>query len=195
MVRFEYDRNMLAKVERELRGTNANAKSVLKKAINKTARQARKDIAKEGQRTYTVKTGNFNKAMKIQNATNANLEATVNAKGKAMELKDFKVSPAQYKPGKRAEVVKAKVLKTSSMKRLEKGGIKAFVGKFVSGHVTVMQRQGKDRLPVKVLYSPSIPTMIGNEKRMYKKIRPTIKSNLKENVEKQIQKELLKGGK
>ena len=55
------------------------------------------------------------------------------------------------------------------MKPLEKDGIKAFVTKFASGHVAVAQREGKERYPIKVLYSMAVPMMIGNEKKVMKK--------------------------
>ena len=108
-----------------------------------TAKQARKDLATEAQKTYTVKTGRFNKAMKIKNATPSRLEATIKATGKVMGLKDFKVSPATMRTGEnRPEVVKAKVLKSGGMKPLQMGSLKAFVTKFASGHVAVAQRRG-----------------------------------------------------
>ena len=75
-----------------------------------------------------IKTGRFNKAMKIKNATPSRLEATIKATGKVMGLKDFKVSPATMRTGEnRPEVVKAKVLKSGGMKPLQMGSLKAFV--------------------------------------------------------------------
>lgn len=50
---------------------------VVKNAINATAKQARKQLATEAQKTYMVKTGRFNKSMTIDQATRGNLEATV----------------------------------------------------------------------------------------------------------------------
>ena len=76
------------------------------------------------------------------------------------------------------------------MKTLEKGGIKAFIGKFANGHVSVMQRRGNERLPVKKLLSPSIPKMIGSEKRVYGIVQPDIGKNLQINVQKHITKVL-----
>lgn len=189
MITYEYDQNMLAKVEKKLGSLKSEAPKALKNAINQTAKQARKDLAKEAQKTYVVKSGRFNKAMTIKNATQSSLEATIKATGAPMELKDYKVSPATVQTGpNRPDLTKAKVLKAGSMKGLQKGDIKAFVAKFASGHASVAQRRGRSRLPLKVLYSNSIPKMLGNEKRVYGVVRPNISKNLQENVDKQVRK-------
>lgn len=191
MIEIDYDRNMLAKVEKKLGSMKKEAPKVLKNAINQTAKQARKDLATEAQKTYVVKSGRFNKAMKIKNATSGRLEATIKATGQVMSLKDYKVSPATMRTGpQRPEVVKAKVLKAGGMKSLQMGDLKAFVVKFKSGHVAVAQRRGAARLPIKTLSANSIPKMIGNEKRVYGIVKPNIQKNLKANVEKQVRKVL-----
>lgn len=191
MIEITYDQKMLATVEKKLGNMKAKAPDVLKKAINETAKQARKELVTEAQKTYVVKGGRFNKAMKIKNATAGNLEATINATGKVMGLKDFKVSPATMKTGTaRPDIVKAKVLKAGGMKSLQKGSLKAFVTKFQSGHVAVVQRRGESRFPIKTFSSNSIPKMIGNEKRVYRIVKPNIQKNLKKNVKKQVRKVL-----
>ncbi|MCI8717296.1 MAG: hypothetical protein HFH64_03920 [Lachnospiraceae bacterium] len=189
MIEINYDENMLAQVERKLGQMKSEAPKALKNAINQTAKQARKDLAIEAQKTYTVKTGRFNKAMKIKNATPTRLEATIRATGKVMGLKDFKVSPAKIQTGKnRPEVVKAKVLKSRSMKPLKMGKLKAFVTKFSSGHVAVVQRRGEERTPIKTFSTNSIPVMLKNERRVYGVVKPHIMQNLKQNVEIQVRK-------
>lgn len=189
MITYEYDQNTLAKVEKKLGNLKSEAPKALKNAINQTAKQARKDLATEAQKTYVVKSGRFNKAMTIKNATQSSLEATIKATGAPMELKDYKVSPATARTGaNRPDLTKAKVLKAGSMKGLQKGNIKAFVAKFASGHASVAQRRGSARLPLKVLFSNSIPKMLGNEKRVYGVVRPTIEQNLQENIDKQVRK-------
>ena len=161
MITYEFDPNTLAKVERKLGSLKSEAPKALKNAINQTAKAARKALAEE----------------------------TIKATGAPMELKDFKVSPATARTGsKRPSITKAKVLASGSLKGLEKGGIKAFVTKFGSGHASVAQRRGSSRLPLKVLFSNSIPKMIGNEKRVYGIVEPTIQQNLQANIDKQVRK-------
>lgn len=189
MITYEYDSDTLARVEKKLGALKKEAPRALKNAINATAKQARKELAQEAQKTYVVKTGRFNKAMTIKNATQSRLEAVIKAKGAPMELKDFKVSPASVRTGaSRPNMVKAKVVAANSLKGLQKGNIKAFIVKFKSGHASVAQRKSSTRLPIKTLYSNSIPTMIGNERRVYGIVRPHINKNLQDNINKQVEK-------
>jgi len=158
-------------------------KEVLRRSINDTAKYARKNLQDEATKTYAIKKGSFNKAMGMKKATYSNLEAVITASGHPNELKSFKVSPASYSTGEdRPSIVKAKVLNKSRMKGLQTGDIKAFIVKFKSGHVTIAQRVRSKRLPVRVLYSPSIPVMLGNENRVYGKIQPDVYKYLQDKI-------------
>lgn len=72
----------LEQVERKLNGMKQKAPKVLKLAVNDTARKARSRLAKEAQKTYAVKVGGFNRAMKIKLATNGNPVAIIRSTGK-----------------------------------------------------------------------------------------------------------------
>lgn len=187
MITAEFEPASLSKLQLQLAMLGNKAPEALKKAINKTAKTARTDLENEAQNTYLVKKGTLNKAMKIKNASTANLAAYINVTGAPNELKGFKTSPASYKAGRsRGSVTSAQVLRAGSLKPLEKNGIKAFIAKFKSGHVTVAERQGSSRLPIKSLYSVSAPTMIGNEQRVYGVVEPSIQNNLQNNVEEEV---------
>ena len=54
----------------------------------------------------------------------------------------------------------------------------------------MFQRKGKERFPIKQLYSNSVPVMLGNEKRVYGVVEPKIKKNLRKNIEGQIKRVL-----
>lgn len=201
MIEISYDQNMLAQVERKLGRMKSEAPKVLKNAINQTAKQARKDLATEAQKTYTVKAGGFNKAMKLKGATTSRLEATIKATGEPLPLKSFRISKAGGQ-------IRAQVLKSGGLKPLERNGIKAFVNNVAKKdqerkkdtekgrkgskvtHIAVAQRLGDKRLKIKTLWSNSIPVMIGNEKRVYGTVKPHIKDNLKKNVNAQVRKVL-----
>ncbi len=187
MIKVDIEKHTIQAIEKKLGALKDKTPEVLKKAINETAKQARKRLAVEAQKTYVIKSGKFNKAMSIKNATKSKPEAVIGATGAVTELKDFKVSPARYYTGaNRPEIVKAKGLKQSSMKRLQMGDLKAFVARFASGHLSVVQRVSKNRLPIKKLFSPSVPKMLGNEKKVYGVVEPEISKNLQDNLEKYI---------
>ncbi len=162
------------------------APKVLKNAINDTARKSKKLFASEAKTKYTVKNAGFTKSLQMKNATTKTLTAKIESRGEPLQLSRFKVSPSS--PRTESKTTKAKVYSESSIKPLEKDGIKAFVTKFASGHVAVAQREGKERYPIRVLYSMSVPMMIGNEKKVMKKMRPEILKILNEQTDVEIKK-------
>ncbi|OYO76212.1 hypothetical protein CG709_15630, partial [Lachnotalea glycerini] len=86
MIEIRLDERELEKIEKK-RGTREDdARNVLRKAINDTAKQARLRITKQAQLTYAARQGRFNKHMKIENARKASLVATIKATGEATEL-------------------------------------------------------------------------------------------------------------
>lgn len=174
MITVEVNKASLSYVEKKLGDMKSKAPKVIAKALNKTAKQARKKLAVKAQETYTVKTAKFNKNMQIKNASAGSLEAVIKSQGKPLKLMNYRVAAG-------LEMTRAKVLKSSGLKNLIKGNIKAFVA-----FGQVAQRQGKNRLPIKVLSSNSIPKMLGNEKRVYGIVKPQIKSDLKKNIDAQI---------
>lgn len=183
------DASAITKIQKGLGEFQSKTPQVLKNAVNETAKQMRKLMIERAQKVYTVKSRRFNKATTIKNATTRNFTAVITSKGSPMELKDFKVSPAkpQTEPNPRGKT-KAKVYNSSQMKSLERNGIKAFVTQFKNGHISVAQRRTKARLPIKVLYSTSIPHMVGNENEVFKLIIPEVHKVYGEQISTQMQK-------
>lgn len=186
----------LQKIEKMLGDLAPKSKNVLVKAINATAKQARKELANTAQEAYAVRTARFNKAMTIQNANTRHLDATIKTTGEVMELIDFKASPSSPATGgARPDITKGKVLQSGNLKALQMDNLKAFVVKFKSGHVSVAQRVPGKKMQsdpskdfLKKLLSPSIPTMIGSEKNVYGIVKPLIQTNLEANIQTQIKK-------
>lgn len=188
MIVFTVDDNgMVQTIANQLGEYADKAPTVLKQALNATAKDVRSMLAEQAKEIYIVQKSKFNKAMKIKNASARKLEALIVTAGAPLELIDFKTNPKKPPTGSaRPDVMTGKVLVQSSMKRLEMGNLKAFVAKFKSGHVSIVQRKGPERLPVKKLLSPSIPKMIGNEKQVYGEVEPKIAELLDANIRKYI---------
>ena len=188
MIVFTIDDNgMVQTIANQLGEYADKAPTVLKQALNATAKDVRSMLAEQAKEIYIVQKSKFNKAMKIKNASARKLEALIVAAGAPLELIDFKTNPKKPSTGSaRPDVMTGKVLVQSSMKRLEMGNLKAFVAKFKSGHVSIVQRKSPERLPVKKLLSPSIPKMIGNEKQVYGEVEPKIAELLDANIRKYI---------
>ncbi len=183
LIEFEVDSTQLQRIELKLKDMKSKAPQALKNAVNATARDAKKDLANKAKETYAVKSPRFQKAIAMKNATAAKPTATLKITGAVNELADFK-----YKANSASDAARGKVLKSSGLKVLEKGNLKAFISKFGSGHVSVVQRKGASRLPLRKLLSPSIPTMVGNEAKVYGIVKPNIEQNLQKNIQKQIDK-------
>lgn len=183
LIEFEVDATQLQRIELKLKDMKSKAPQALKNAVNATARDAKKDLANKAKETYAVKSPRFQKAIAMKNATAAKPTATLKITGAVNELADFK-----YKANSASDAARGKVLKSSGLKVLEKGNLKAFISKFGSGHVSVVQRKGASRLPLRKLLSPSIPTMVGNEAKVYGIVKPNIEQNLQKNIQKQIDK-------
>ena len=172
------------------------ARRVMKRALNDTANKARTMLADKARETYAVKKSGFKRNARLKRASGGNLAAYILVSGKANELIDFRVNPASYATGAaRPAVYRAKVLQASGMKALTGDAIhsKAFLVRFKSGHVTLVERTGKARLPVKNLYSLSVPAMMG-AKRVYGILRPEIGAVLEKQVERSLNFELSRGG-
>ena len=174
-VEVKVDTPSLESVQRRLGKLGSKAPQVMAKALNKTAKQARRRLSDKAREAYTIKTGKFNASMKIKNASGGNLVAIINSEGRPEKLSHFKNSAP--KSGAKAQVVAA-----GGLKPLIKGNIKAWKG--LNG--LIWQRVGQPRLPIKALSSNSIPKMIGTERRVYGIVKKNIQSDLQKNIEYQI---------
>ena len=139
------------------------APNILKNAINSTARKVRKQLVKDAKGEYAVKNTKALKdesqgGPKVLTATTANMSAAIQSRGPMQDIMAF-----MTRPNTKTGAAAAKVLASGGMKPLEMGDLKAFVTKFASGHVAIVQRKGAERLPVKKLLSPAVPLMLGNE--------------------------------
>ena len=183
--------------EKELGEYAKKAPQVVRTAINNTAKDARKMLLERAKETYAVKntafTGKSGSAMQIKRATTSRMQAKLHSEGSPIDLFKFKSSPSRYVTGDaRPSSTRAKALRANSLKDLKVDTRWAFVARFKSGHITLAQRLGKERLPIKTLYSQSIPQMIGDEKRVYNIVSPEIEKLLYKNIQAGIAK--IKGG-
>lgn len=180
-------------VEKRLGDLKSKTPKVIAKSINDTATWARQEMAKEAKKTYTVKTSKgFNGSMTIKKANYGSLEAIIGSKGKTIPL-------AHYTHANRKKSgTKVKVLNSSVLKTLIFNGKKAFFNKigWNSGHTGVAQRTGEKmkknpkKEAIKELFGPSIPSMLGNERRVYGIVEPKINDYLQKQIDRHIEKVL-----
>lgn len=139
MIHIEVDTQAeIVRIGQRLERLAFQAPDILRLSINAAARKVRKQITKDAAETYTIDESILKDrskgAPKVQTAKPGNIEAVIRSKGPVNDLIDFLVRPG-------SDGAKAKVLKSGGMKPLERGGAKAFIGRFQSGHTAVLQRQ------------------------------------------------------
>lgn len=212
MSHFEFRCNTnIEEIEAKLGSMKKKAPNVLATAVNDTARDAKRLLAKQAKEEYSVASGKFQKAMKLEKAKPAKPVAVIRATGKQMELIDFKTNPKKRIP---VEQVQAKVYKSGSLKPLIKKGadhngkdLKSFIVQYQSGHVTVAQRvpgeettrtirgaNGRDYRvkadKIRSLPAVAIPQMLKNRKKVYDVVRPMVGEKLQQHINRRVRKVL-----
>ena len=204
-IEVRVDENDWRRLEHTLKYLGEDADKGLAKVVNKTAKEAKKLLAKQSNSEYaTTDLGlrGFNNAMKVKTATGKNPVAEIISKDGSRELYKFKVSPktATRKNGRRPRMFKAKVLKASSFKTMQTADIKAFVTTFKSGHTTLVERTPgkrmrnrrgkgitKHNMALKALYAVPVPNMLAGE-HGYLKASSMIDDVLQKNIDMEIEK-------
>lgn len=149
-----------AQIERAhllLRGVRGGAPKALARAINRSVQNARSNMVRSVREEYTAKAKAIRETISISKASSSNLEAVVKSVSPPLPLRDFQVSP-KTQNGKRRSPIRVAI---------KKGRKTSFDRTFVvrtGGSINVFERVGKSRLPIKKLFGPSVPQMIGNEK-------------------------------
>ena len=204
-IEVRVDENDWRRLEHTLKYLGEDVDKGLAKVVNKTAKEAKKVLAKQSNSEYaTTDLGlrGFNNAMKVKTATGKNPVAEIISKDGSRELYKFKVSPktATSKNGRRPRTFKAKVLKASSFKKMQTADIKAFVTTFKSGHTTLVERTPgkrmrnrrgkgitKHNMALKALYAVPVPNMLAGE-HGYLKASAMIDDVLQKNIDMEIEK-------
>lgn len=201
MIYIEVDVRELEHTLRYLNIPKGKLNSILKVAINKTARQVKDWLPTETEDRYHIKRmGKVKKGLAMKAAKVSNPVAHITASGHANDLYDFNVTLRRYNPSNRPpEGHKANVLRANSPVALmlrpnAKGDkYKAFVVKYKSTHVAIAQRipdtkmeSNKKKEKIKNLYSISTPVMIGNKKGALAKVSPETEKLLAYEVAKGI---------
>lgn len=179
--------------------------SILASAINTTARRTRTRLLKDAKERYAVTDESVWKdkdegAPKVLTANAASLTATVLSRGPMLDAMKFVTEPNGA-----ASAAALGVLNSGNLTPLEKGGLKAFLVTFSSGHEAIVQRdppnqythgdsirkrrekyQGKaDMTKIKKILSPAVPHMLGNEE-----VRAKAEGIAYETLQKEIQKRI-----
>lgn len=187
---------------------------ILRLSINAAARKVRKQMAKDVGDIYTIQDSVLkdrkNGAPTVSAAKKGSMGAVIRSRGPVNDLTDF-----QVRTGDRG--AQAKVLRSGGLKNLEQDGVKAFITRFESGHIAVVQRQpGKvytvgwaskrikkygyphkgawpDLTKIRKLTGPAVPSMLQNEE-VQERARALLYATLDQEIDRRIAKAMKQGG-
>lgn len=152
-----FDDSQKRRSELLLAGIRNGASKAASRAINRAILTARSESINKAREEYTVKAKDVRETLKISKATPRRPIAVISSLGAPLPLSSFQVSPKTVN-GKRRSAIRVSV---------KKGGRQSFDRAFIarpSGQIDVYERAGKKRLPIRKLFGPSVPQMVGNPK-------------------------------
>lgn len=205
MIYFEVDTEELSHAIRGLNIPKSKLNSILKTAVNRTARQVKTWLPEEAEARYHIKRmGQVKKGLKMTGAKISSPVAHIISSGHANDLYDFNVTSRRYSPGDRPPSGhKANVLRANSPVALMlkpnagRDKYRAFVVKYKSNHIALAQRipgkkmEGNSKKEaIRNLYSISTPAMLGYEKGVMAKVSPKTEALLASEVAKGIERYL-----
>lgn len=159
-------------IRRRLGNMQKKAPLALRSALNKTAKEAKKQDERLTKKTYTAK-GDIH-SLQFEKATTGNLTAILRDKGANISIAHF-----THYAGKRG--VSAIINTTHGRHSIGKYGNKAF-----SWGNLIMVRKSESRLPIEKMASISSPVMHGND-QTWGTIEDATHQKLHENTAKEIE--------
>lgn len=150
----QVDERMLREVQAKLGSFSNKAPNAIARALNRAATNIKSNMSKEVRKYYTIKASDIKSTILKYRASRSNLSASVVSRGNPIGLDKFKVSPKTVQPNRK------KPIKVG----VKKDGLKVVLGAFVAdvAGIGVFERTTKARYPIRRLYGPSVPQMLGN---------------------------------
>ena len=196
-MKLEVDLKGIEELKREL-DPKKFQKAIIR-ALDRTAKQGKVEAQRVIRSEYNIKSKDISSHIKTD-IHPSKMQAVITAKGSVLPLKLFdprqviervdKKSGGLYSklrkatPGSRG-VAGITVMVKHGQRRLVKGG---FMAKMQSGHIAIFKRIDKARLPIRELFSVSVP-------KAFEKTIETVKKRVFEQWEKNITHELTEGWK
>ncbi len=182
-IKIDYGQSKKAQaiVEKMTQYGNKSVNFAFMRAVNRTAAGVKTDISRNIRDKYFIKASDIKQSISLKRAfVGKNSVAEIKSKGKAIPLYFFQVTPKQRTKPRPKIGVAARVKKGGSKKKIP--------GSFIAhsrGRTGVYIRKGKERIPIKQLYGPSIPQMIGNP-QIIEKIEKGAINRLEKNLEHEL---------
>lgn len=190
-VDVKIDTSSLGKVVVELNDFGAKEiPKAMSRAINRTISSVQTDMKREAVKGYEVISADVAKTLKTRKATKSNLSAQATSQGRPLALRHFKVKPSKRPSKAMKKKLQVKIKKSGGYQELNANPAGFW------GRGNVFAREGKSRLPIRRLYSLSIPQMI-SEPHALARIKENAENTLQKRVEHEINQSInrIEGGK
>lgn len=138
--------------------TEKQAKAAMSRAMRRAITAGRVAAAREAAKNYAIRQGRITERARIKNPTANNPEAELKFSGTALNITDYRVAPSKPDPARRP-VLRVQVGKGSGMKPYRG----AFLIPVRSGSIKGFKREGNGRLPIRPVYGPSVPQLVGSD--------------------------------
>lgn len=151
---IEFNVSQIERAERllgEIPGALPKAQAA---AINRSLITARAEIVRSVRKEYVIKAEDVRNTIKVTSASAASPIGRIKSMGGPIPLVKFDAS--------KENPVRVRVKKTGGKKPIKH----AFLQRMGNGYKGIFIRAGKARYPLKQLYGPSVPQMVGNENVM-----------------------------
>lgn len=147
--RLQRARHMLVGFEKEI-------PKVIARSINRAVENARSNVVREVRSHYNVRAKDIRTSIKISRANNRYPTAVLSSTGRALPTMAFRVRPGTVNGARRTPI-------TVSVKKGQADKLDSAFIATLGGKTGVYERVGQTRLPIRQLYGPSVPQMIGND--------------------------------
>ncbi|MBP2655887.1 MAG: Prophage minor tail family protein [Firmicutes bacterium] len=155
---IEFSDQAIKKAETLLGGVKDALPKAQVRVINRCLQTARAEAVRAVREDYAVDASDVRKTMEIKNAGFSNPTGTIISTGNPIDLAKFDVSPSR--PNRKSKNLVTVRVKLGSGRKPIKN---AFLARLSNGHVGIFIRANKARFPIKQLYGPSVPQMLGSE--------------------------------
>lgn len=143
------------KVQKRLGVLKHKAPDVISRALNRAATNLKSNVVKKTREEYNIKAKTIRSTIRIERATRTSLSAKVISEGNKEPITSYLVLPRNSTAKKSKALVRVAV---------KKGDAKTLLSAFVvSKYGGVYERENKERFPIKQIYGPSVPQILGNE--------------------------------
>lgn len=130
---------------------------VLVKSLNKALNTARNEAIKNVKKRYTIEDDGLKNQLKLRKARNGDMEAYFTNASSPNPIDKFSINP-KHPDGRRRKPIAAEVV-FGDRNELED----SFVAEMQNTKVGVFRRVGRERLPIKMFYGPSLAQMLSHD--------------------------------